>query len=57
MNFALIFNLRRMKIYVKKIKANLLDQDMYNDLISSTYLILSKLTGIQMCFISTSVNF
>ena len=46
-----------MKIYVKKIKANLLDQDMYNDLISSTYLILSKLTGIKMCFISTSVNF
>ena len=43
-----------MKIYIKKIKVNLLERDMYNDLISSTYLILSKLTGTQMCLISPS---
>ena len=30
------------------IKVNLLERDMYNDLISSTYLILSKLTGTQI---------
>ena len=42
-----------MKICIKKIRVNLLERDMYNDLISSTYLILNTLTGTQMCFIST----
>ena len=42
-----------MKICIKNIKVNTLEQDMYNELISSTYLILSKLTGKQIFFIST----
>ena len=44
-----------MKIYIKKIKVNLLDGDIYNDLISSTYLIISMLTGTQICFINRPV--
>ena len=55
MNFAGAFILHTIKIYIKKIKANLLERDIYNDLISSTYLIFNKLTGTQMCFISTPV--
>ena len=41
------------KNYIKKIKVNLLGRNMYNDLISITYLILSKFTDTQMSFIST----
>lgn len=51
--FAWGFNLHRMKIYRKKIKVNLLNRDIYIDLILSTYLILSKVTGTQISFINT----
>ena len=51
MNFASVFNLCRMNVYIKEITVNLWDGDMYNNL--STYLIFNKLNGTQMCFIST----
>ena len=44
------------EIFIKKIKVNLLGQDICIGLISNTYFIFSKLTGTQLCFISTLVS-